>query len=139
MLIRVRSFSLSWLFISFSIFACSSLSAQETSLDQQQLSACGYPDLPVIVDGSNTNKSAMSAMHQQVSEFVVSIEGSLECLDKAANQATPENAEIINQLYNNGVDQLNFIATQYNEQVRLYNRYQQVLDNSMILQNPYNH
>ncbi len=136
MLTQARFVSLQWLFIFSSMFVLSSVSAQEVSLDTEQLRACAYPSLPEIVDGSNTNETAMSLMGKQVGEFVVSVEASLVCLDKAANQASPENAKVINQLYNNGVDQLDFVAKNYNEQVRRYNRYQQVLESSLILQNP---
>jgi hypothetical protein len=136
MLTKARFISLQWLLVFSSIFVLSPASAQEASLDTEQLSACAYPNLPTIVDGSNTNQEAMSRMGEQVREFVVAVEASLVCLDNAANKATPENAKIINQLYNNGVDQLNFIAKQYNEQVQRYNRYKQIQDNSLILQDP---
>lgn len=139
MLTRPHLGRLQWLFIISSFFVFSSVSAQEVSLDAEQLRACAYPKMPVIVDGSNTNENAMSEMGKQVREFVVSVEASLVCLDKASEGASPENAAAINQLYNNGVDQLNFVAKQYNDQVRRYQRYEQVLESSLILQNPYNH
>lgn len=139
MLTRTRFASLQWLFIFSSFFVFSSVSAQEASFDTEQLRACAYPKLPVIVDGSNTNQNAMTDMGKQVRGFIVSVEASLVCLDKASKEASPENAAAINQLYNNGVDQLNFVAKQYNEQVRRYQRYEQVLESSLILQNPYSH
>ncbi|MEH6557920.1 MAG: hypothetical protein V7459_01375 [Oceanicoccus sp.] len=136
MLTKARSISLQWLLIFSSIFALSPASAQDAGLDTEQLSACAYPNLPAIVDGSNTSKEAMSRMGKQVREFVVAVEASLVCLDNAAKKATPENAKVINQLYNNGVDQLNFIAKQYNEQAQRYNRYRQIQENALILQDP---
>ncbi|GEM_PF-5744204 len=136
MLIKTRKFSFLCLVALIGVLFLPMANAQDTSLDTEQLAACAFPDLPEMVDGSNTDKEAMTRMGTQVREFIVSIEASLTCLDNAAGTASPDKKAVIDHLYNNGVDQLNFIAKQYNEQVRRFKRYQQVLDSTLHVQDP---
>jgi hypothetical protein len=60
-----------------------------------------------------------------VREFVANIQSSLECLTAAeesmGEDITEEQQVMLVAIYNKGVDQMNEVAANYNEQVRAFN------------------
>jgi len=84
--------------------------AETTDLDTVELKACAFVDPPEIIDGSYASRPGMAQMGKDVRIYAADIQASLACLDVASQDVEPEHALLIKQIYNNGVDQLNFIV-----------------------------
>ena len=85
---------------------------------------CSFDAPPKILDGVSASRVEMEAMASAVRAYVDGMQASLACLDAALEEVGPADRQIITYLYNNGVDQLNFVAGEYNEQVRINKRFE---------------
>jgi hypothetical protein len=88
------------------------------------ISHCKFPDPPEVPDGADATEAEMGAAGAQVREFVAGIQSSLACLTEAesalGDEVTEEQQAQLVAIYNNGVDQMNAVAQNYNEQVQAY-------------------
>ena len=86
-----------------------------------ELTQCAFVDPPTVIDGSIAEPRAMRTLDAKIREYVTAMQASLACLDRyQEGQLTELQRLTIDQIYDNGVDQLNFIVDAYNRQVRLF-------------------
>lgn len=89
-----------------------------------EISHCAFPEPPVVPNGETASEDEMSQAGLDVREYVGAVQSSLECLAVAErsiqNEITDEQQGQLVLLYNTGVDQMNEVADDYNEQVREY-------------------
>ncbi len=89
-----------------------------------EVSQCAFPDAPTVPDGSSAAESEMGEAGAAVREYVTGVQSSLECLSAAeesmGEEITEEQQAQLVALYNAGVDQMNSVVENYNEQVRSY-------------------
>ena len=117
-------FSISVFLLAFFSTGFSPSSAAEgIDIDPATLSACKFSTPPMLIDGNTASKPEMEELSVAVRTYIAEMQASLDCLKAAADAAESREQAIIHQLYNNGVEQLNFVAGEYNEQVRAYDRY----------------
>jgi hypothetical protein len=89
-----------------------------------EIDHCQFPEAPTVPDGETATEEEMSQAGVNVREYVGAVQSSLECLAAAEQSIKDEitedqQAELVG-LYNTGVDQMNAVADEYNEQVREY-------------------
>jgi hypothetical protein len=96
-------------------------SVQAADMD---LSHCKFPEAPEVPDGTQASETQMGQAGVAVREFVSGIQTSLECLTSVetsmGEEITEEQQAQLVTIYNNGVDQMQAVAENYNEQVRVY-------------------
>lgn len=85
---------------------------------------CKFPEPPTVPDGAQATESEMGQAGVAVREFVSAVQSSLQCLteaEKAMGEEIDEEqqAQLVT-IYNNGVDQMNAVAQNYNAQVRAF-------------------
>ncbi len=88
------------------------------------LSACEFAEQPVIVDGTKASKEEMTESASQVRNYIGAMQDSLACLEQVekdlGEKITAEQKVEVTDAYNTGVDKLNAVANNYNEQVRAF-------------------
>jgi hypothetical protein len=88
------------------------------------ISHCEFPQPPVVPNGETATEEEMGQAGVDVREYVGAVQSSLECLAMAEravqDELTDEQQAQLVGLYNSGVDQMNEVADEYNEQVREY-------------------
>jgi hypothetical protein len=88
------------------------------------VSHCRFPEVPAVPDGTQANEAEMGQAGGAVREFVAGIQTSLQCLTDVekslGDEITDEQQAQLVAIYNNGVDQMNAVAGQYNAAVRAY-------------------
>lgn len=89
-----------------------------------EISQCKFPEPPTIPSGAEATEAEMGEAGANVREFVAEVQSSLACLSEAeqavGEEITEEQQAELVAIYNNGVDQMNSIAENYNEQVRAF-------------------
>lgn len=89
-----------------------------------EIEQCSFPEPPVVPDGATATEAEMGQAGAEVREFVAGIQSSLECLSEAekslGEEITQEQQAQLVTVYNSGVDQMNAVANNYNEQVKAY-------------------
>ncbi len=86
-----------------------------------ELTQCAFVDPPTVIDGSVAESRALRTLDVKIREYVTTMQASLACLDQyQEGQLTELQRLTVDQIYDNGVDQLNFIVDAYNRQVRLF-------------------
>jgi hypothetical protein len=89
-----------------------------------EIEQCSFPEPPVVPDGATATEAEMGQAGAAVREFVSGIQSSLECLGEAeksmGEEITEEQQAQLVTVYNNGVDQMNAVANNYNEQVKTF-------------------
>jgi len=99
--------------------AAGALQAAELDIEH-----CKFPEPPVVPEGAEATEAEMGQAGADVREFVANIQSSLECLTEAeqamGEDITEEQQAQLVAVYNNGVDQMNSVAQNYNAQVRAY-------------------
>ncbi len=89
-----------------------------------ELDACPFPDEPDIVSGANASEDEMIATGAAVQSYAHDMQEVLACLEgveaQLGDDITAEQAAVITASYNHGVDLLNEVAGNYNEQVRAF-------------------
>ena len=85
---------------------------------------CAYADPPVLLNGSTAKDSEMRQLTDAVTSYMQAMQASLRCLTVKEQDLDDRLSEVqrttISTLYNNGVDQMNFIAKEYNRQLRSF-------------------
>lgn len=88
------------------------------------LSHCEFPEAPTVPDGNNATEAQMGQAGADVRAFVAEVQTSLKCLaeveESMGEEITEEQQHELVVIYNNGVDQMNAVAQDYNEQVKVY-------------------
>jgi len=99
------------------------IGAQAWSADLD-LSACAFPDAPVLPDASSASIEEIIAAGGAVRAYQATLEEQLACLDGKRDglgeEITSDQLTMINSAYNSGVDTLNAVAGAYNDVVRAY-------------------
>ena len=89
-----------------------------------EISHCKYPEAPAVPDGTTATEAEMGQSGADVRQFVADIESSLECLlaveESLGEDITEEQQATLVAIYNNGVDQMNTVVTDYNQQVAAF-------------------
>ena len=84
---------------------------------------CGFVDPPIVLDGSTANQSDMARLADAITSYMQSMQASLQCLDVTEQDLKDGLSEsqrsTISTIYNNGVDQMDFVAKEYNRQLRI--------------------
>ncbi len=88
------------------------------------LNKCKFPDPPTLLSGTEASADEMKAAGKSVRSYVNVMQDSLACIDKVQakldDKASDEQKAMLTTMYNNGVDQLNSVAGQYNDQVKAF-------------------
>lgn len=99
--------------------AAGAVQAAELDIDH-----CNFPEPPTVPEGAQATEAQMGQAGADVREFVANIQSSLACLTEAeqalGEEITEEQQAQLVAIYNNGVDQMNSVAQNYNAQVRAY-------------------
>ena len=86
---------------------------------------CGFVDPPILLNGSTAKHNEMRQLADAVTSYLRAMKASLRCLTGTEQdlEATLSEGQrsIISTIYNNGVDQMNFVAKEYNRQLRTFN------------------
>lgn len=89
-----------------------------------EIEQCSFPQAPAVPDGATATEAEMGQAGAEVREFVAAIQSSLECLGEAekslGDEITEEQQAELVTVYNSGVDQMNAVANEYNEQVKVF-------------------
>lgn len=106
------------------VAAIAALAAGLVQAAELEVSQCRFPDAPQIPAGVSATEADMAQAGSDVREFVSAIQSSLECLSTAeesmGEEITEDQQAQLVAIYNNGVDQMNAVAENYNEQVRAF-------------------
>ena len=85
---------------------------------------CGFVDPPIVLDGSTANESDMARLADAITSYMQSMQASLQCLDVTEQDLKDGLSEsqrsTISTIYNNGIDQMDFVAKEYNKQLRFF-------------------
>lgn len=85
---------------------------------------CKFPDSPTLLSGAEATADEMKAAGKSVRSYVNVMQESLACIDKVQTNlddtASNEQKAMLTTTYNNGVDQLNAVAGQYNKEVKAF-------------------
>jgi len=104
----------------------------ESGQFRKMLAACAFVGPPTILDGSTLSTNKMRTLADSVREYAAAMQTSLACMDSLEKQMgetlIDQQRATIDALYNNGVDQLNFITREFNKQVGAYKLRQRVPD-----------
>jgi hypothetical protein len=99
--------------------AAGAVQAAELAIDH-----CKFPEPPTVPEGAEATEAEMGQAGADVRDFVANIQSSLECLTEAeqalGEEITEEQQAQLVTIYNNGVDQMNSVAQNYNAQVRAF-------------------
>ena len=85
---------------------------------------CGFDDPPNVLDGSTANQSDLARLADAITSYMQSMQASLQCLDVTEQDLKDGLSEsqrsTISTIYNNGIDQMDFVAKEYNRQLRIF-------------------
>lgn len=88
------------------------------------LDKCKFPDPPTSLNGADATADEMKAAGTNIRSFVSEMQESLACIDKVQtdleDNISNEQKAMLTSMYNNGVDQLNAVAGEYNDQVKIF-------------------
>ena len=102
---------------------------EEGSISSSDLAAafsrCAFIDPPTLQDGLTARKSAMAELATAVTSYLQTMQASLSCLTTTEQNLGDRLSKVqratIDTIYNNGVEQMNFVAKERNRQVRRFN------------------
>ena len=102
---------------------------EEGSISSSDLAAafsrCAFIDPPTLQDGLTARQSAMAELATVVTSYLQTMQASLSCLTTTEQDLGDRLSKVqratIDTIYNNGVDQMNFVAKEHNRQVRRFN------------------
>lgn len=100
-------------------------------LATQAHAACEYPARAKIANGSTATKEEMLESQREVKTYMAAMDVYLECIEEEEKQAREEleepsqeelvqRTEILNKKHNAAVEEMEIVAAEFNEQVRLY-------------------
>jgi hypothetical protein len=91
---------------------------------EMDVSQCSMPEPPVVPDGQTASETEMGQAGAEVRDYLAGVQTSLECLAQVeasmGDEITEEQSGQLVALYNAGIDQMEAVAGNYNEQVREY-------------------
>lgn len=91
---------------------------------EMDLSGCAYPDPPPVPDGEVATEAEMGEAGTAVREYVAAVQEALQCLGELEAERgdgiTSEEQATLIERYNQGVDQMNATAQEYNTQVGVF-------------------
>ena len=91
---------------------------------QFALAECNRPPAPTLPDGETSDMETMVAGQKAVKAYVAETEAYLDCLNKegeaAADTETPEQQLARIGRHNEAVDEMEAVASQFNEEIREY-------------------
>ncbi|MDP6377818.1 MAG: hypothetical protein QF921_10240 [Pseudomonadales bacterium] len=113
--------------------ACCALLLMTTSVSSAskdelaaEISNCAFTDPPMFLDPTSTSQEEMAQLADHMQGYVQHMQGALTCLtDKETrfrDQMNKEQRLAVAAIYNNGVEQLNYVVEEYNRLVRAFNR-----------------
>ncbi len=83
------------------------------------LQQCAFQKPPALIDGQWAGRREMRKLDEDIRTYVAVMQASFACIDRLLErQLTETDRQMLDSFYNNGVDQLNFIVDEYNQQVR---------------------
>ena len=101
---------------------CAALAIVSISAEMEDILDCRFPEPPVLPTGSSAGLDAMDRGATDVRSFVNAMQKSLDCLDTKTNAT--ETTDVVRArttlLYNNGVEQMQAIATGFNNQLQIF-------------------
>ncbi|MCZ6644068.1 MAG: hypothetical protein O7F71_21040 [Gammaproteobacteria bacterium] len=96
------------------------------------LAACAFVEPPTILEASTLSTNKMRDLNESVREYVAKMQESLGCMNsvekRLSGALSDQDRATIDAVYNNGVDQLNFITNEFNKQVSAYKLRQRIPD-----------
>ena len=108
-----------WMVAAMAVMAASMAQAAE-----MDASHCKYPEAPAVPDGATATEAEMGQAGAAVRQFVADVESSLQCLtgveESLGNEITEEQQAALVGVYNQGVDQMNAVVENYNQQVKAF-------------------
>lgn len=85
---------------------------------------CGFVEPPILLVGVTAMRGEMSQLADAITSYLQSMQASLRCLDATEQDLKDGLSDIqrstISAIYNNGVDQMDFVAREYNRQLRTF-------------------
>ena len=85
---------------------------------------CGFVEPPIVLDGATAKQGEMSQLADAITSYMQSMQASLRCLDVTEQDLKDGLSEsqrsTVSTIYNNGVDQMDFVANEYNTQLRFF-------------------
>ncbi len=98
----------------------------------EMLAACAFIKPPQILPGTTLSTNKMRDLSKSVREYAAAMQESLDCMDSVESKLgatiSDQQRATIDTIYNNGVDQLNFITSEFNKQVSAYKMRQRIPD-----------
>jgi len=100
-----------------------------TTMAIHGFAACDYPEKGTLPDGATATEAEMIEGQKAVKKFMADMDVYLECLDTEKTEAAVEGEDpeitaqreaITVKRHNAGVDELERLAADFNEQVRAY-------------------
>ncbi len=90
----------------------------------QQDTPCEAPQRPDVPDGAQATQEQMVQGGQDVRDYVQAQQQRLKCLERKeaelGEEITEEQKALINRIYNKTVNDMQTVADEYNEQVRVW-------------------
>jgi hypothetical protein len=91
---------------------------------EMDVSQCRMPEAPVVPDGQTASEAEMGQAGAEVRDYLAGVQTSLECLAQVqaslGDEITEEQSGLLVALHNAGIDEMEALAGNYNEQVREY-------------------
>ncbi len=97
---------------------CAVLAIGSVRAEMEDILDCRFPEPPVLPTGSSADLDAMDRAATDVRSFVDAMQKSLDCLDTKTNSLVVRARTTV--LYNNGVEQMQAIATAFNNQLQIF-------------------
>lgn len=86
---------------------------------------CAFADPPTLLNGPAAEYSEMRQLADAITSYMRAMQASLRCLAVREQNLEDRLSEVqratISTIYNNGVDQMNFVAKEHNRQIRRFN------------------
>lgn len=110
--------------LTWTLAACLAVAGIGAQAAELEIAQCKFPAEPTVPDGAVATEAELGEAGSAVREYVSGMQSSLECLSAAetamGEDITEEQQAQLVAVYNRGVDQMNAVAQNYNEQVRVF-------------------
>jgi len=95
-------------------------------LSQFALAACPYPEDVIVPDGATATSEDMVNGQTRIKQYMAEMEAYLDCLDQEEadldREPTQDEVTLHNQRHNSAIDQMEKVASDFNEQVRAFKK-----------------
>lgn len=110
--------------IRLSIITLMLVTAFAVSAAEVDMSQCAFPAPPEVPDGASATEEQMAGAASAVRAYVGETQTALECLGELetalGEEITADQRTSIVDNYNAHVDEMNAVASEYNQQVRVF-------------------